>query len=72
VTFDRDPGNINLLGAQEKNASGPVRHFLFDDAAPSILSSLKSLDTSAQLVDIKIEDPGVEDIIRKIYANWST
>jgi ABC-2 type transport system ATP-binding protein len=69
VDFHRDPGTVELPGGELVRDEGTRKHYAFDRTTISTVDLLGSLMTRHQIRDVAIVEPGIEDVIRRIYAS---
>jgi ABC-2 type transport system ATP-binding protein len=69
VDFQGDPGTVELPGGELVRDEGTRKHYAFDRATTSAVDLLGSLTTRARVRDVSIVEPGIEDVIRQIYAS---
>jgi ABC-2 type transport system ATP-binding protein len=69
LEFGTDPGPITLKKAQLVTDDGAAKHFLLENEQTSILDVLTELGSGHDLIDIKLEEPNIEEVIRTFYQN---
>jgi ABC-2 type transport system ATP-binding protein len=69
VEFESDPGLIELPNAELVSADGVRRTFRFDREQISALDVLTSLSGTHPVVDVSLEEVGIEEVIRRLYQN---
>ena len=69
LEFGTDPGPIALTTAQLVADEGAAKHFLLENDTTSILDVLTELGSGHDLIDIKLEEPDIEEVIRTFYQN---
>ncbi|MDV3250169.1 ATP-binding cassette domain-containing protein [Devosia sp. BK] len=69
LEFGTDPGPITLKTAELVTDEGAAKHFLLENEQTSILDVLTELGSGHDLIDIKLEEPNIEEVIRTFYQN---
>jgi ABC-2 type transport system ATP-binding protein len=68
LQFAVDPGPIVLPYAELVRDEGPLKHYRLEREDVSLVSVLSSLRDRADLKDVSIEEPGIEELIRGVYT----
>ncbi|MFA5058934.1 MAG: ATP-binding cassette domain-containing protein [Opitutaceae bacterium] len=72
LTFADDPGDVNFAGARLERRDGRVLHFVFERGAISPIDVLAALPQREQVIDLSIEEPGIEQVLRTFYRGLSS
>ncbi|MBT9370684.1 ATP-binding cassette domain-containing protein [Rhizobium sp. CSW-27] len=67
LEFVREPAFVRLADAEPDGGEGHVRHFLLNDDGRSLVELLAALQADADLRDVRLHEPGIEEIIRTHY-----
>jgi ABC-2 type transport system ATP-binding protein len=67
LEFAGEPGAVHLPGAEPAGAAANVREFLLADDGRSLVQLLAALQTDTDLRDVRLHEPGIEEIIRTHY-----
>ncbi|TRL36951.1 ABC transporter ATP-binding protein [Rhizobium straminoryzae] len=67
LEFSREPGFVHLAGAEPDGGEGHLRSFLLNDDGRSLVELLAALQADADLRDVRLHEPGIEEIIRTHY-----
>ncbi|MCO5733550.1 ATP-binding cassette domain-containing protein [Rhizobium sp. SSA_523] len=67
VEFVGEPGMVHLPGAEPAGGEGNLRMFLLADDDRSLVELLAALQTDVGLRDVRLHEPGIEEIIRTHY-----
>ena len=62
-----DPGPFGVRGAELVKVDGPRRWLRFDRQTASAADLIAAVAASAPVRDVAIEEPAIEDIVRRIY-----
>lgn len=67
LEFAGEPGAVHLPGTEPSGGKGHVREFLLADDGRSLIQLLAALQTDTDLRDVRLHEPGIEEIIRTHY-----
>ncbi|MBB4481245.1 ATP-binding cassette domain-containing protein [Rhizobium etli] len=67
LEFDGEPGAVSLAGAELLGGEGAVREFLLADDGRSLIDLMGALTARAALRDVRLHEPGIEEVIRTHY-----
>jgi ABC-2 type transport system ATP-binding protein len=67
LEFAGEPGVVHLPDAEPAGGEGHVREFLLADDGRSLVQLLAALQTETDLRDVRLHEPGIEEIIRTHY-----
>lgn len=67
IQFANDPGHISITGASLLEDKGIRKEYAFQKETSNILDILSSLSEKYEVVDISMEDPDIEEVIRTLY-----
>lgn len=67
LEFAGEPGTVHLPGTEPAGGEGHVREFLLSDDGRSLVQLLADLQTDTDLRDVRLHEPGIEEIIRTHY-----
>lgn len=67
LEFAGEPDAVHLPGAEPAGGEGHVREFLLADDGRSLVQLLAALQTDTDLRDVRLHEPGIEEIIRTHY-----
>ncbi|MEZ2127995.1 MULTISPECIES: ATP-binding cassette domain-containing protein [unclassified Sinorhizobium] len=67
LEFASDPGVVTLAGAEPAGGQGLMREFLLADDRRSLVEIMAALDAGADLVDVRLHEPDIEEVIRNHY-----
>jgi ABC-2 type transport system ATP-binding protein len=68
VEFEQDPGRLELPSAELVADEGRRKTFAFDGRAIGVPALLTEAARGRALVDASVVDPGIDDLIRDLYA----
>jgi ABC-2 type transport system ATP-binding protein len=68
LEFAADPGPVALPYAQLINDAGALKHYVLERDDVSLVSILSDLRDHADLKDLSLEEPGIEELIRGVYT----
>ncbi|WP_137129375.1 ATP-binding cassette domain-containing protein [Rhizobium sp. FY34] len=69
LEFSSEPETVHVEGAELCGGEGLVREFLLPDDGRSLVQLLAALKADADLRDIRLHEPGIEEIIRTHYQS---
>ncbi|WP_377297355.1 ATP-binding cassette domain-containing protein [Rhizobium sp. SGZ-381] len=69
LEFAQDPGHVELDRAEPAGGEGVQRLFLLPDDQRPLLHILSALKAGADLRDVRLHEPGIEEIIRTHYQS---
>ncbi len=67
LEFASDPGEVQVSGAEAAGGEGLIREFLLDDDGRSLVELIQALRAGADLRDVRLHEPGIEEVIRNHY-----
>jgi ABC-2 type transport system ATP-binding protein len=67
LEFSADPGPVTLPYASLVSDAGALKHYLIEREDVSLVAVLSDLRDRADLKDIALEEPGIEELIRTLY-----
>lgn len=67
LEFAGEPSTVHLPGTEPAGGEGHVREFLLSDDGRSLVQLLADLQTDTDLRDVRLHEPGIEEIIRTHY-----
>jgi ABC-2 type transport system ATP-binding protein len=67
VEFERDPGPVELPGAELVRDEGARKRYRFDRSAVSAFALMRALEGRYPVSDVSLEEAGIEDVIRELY-----
>jgi ABC-2 type transport system ATP-binding protein len=68
LEFSADPGPVALRHARLVQDEGALKHYLIEDEDATLVALLADLRERADLKDISLEEPGIEELIRTVYG----
>jgi ABC-2 type transport system ATP-binding protein len=68
LEFTCDPGPVELPYARLVSDAGPLKHYLVEREDVSLVQVLSDLRDRAELKDLSLEEPGIEELIRGVYT----
>jgi ABC-2 type transport system ATP-binding protein len=68
LTFASDPGQVTLPYARLVSDGGVQKQYLLERDDVSLVAVLSDLRSHAELKDVSLEEPGIEELIRGVYA----
>ncbi|MDO1583999.1 ABC transporter ATP-binding protein [Rhizobium oryzicola] len=69
LEFAHDPGHVELADAEPLAGEGAVREFLLPDDNRSLVQLIGALPAGSDLRDVRLHEPGIEEIIRTHYQS---
>ncbi len=69
LEFAHDPGHVELADAEPLEGEGAVREFLLPDDNRSLVQLIGALKADSDLRDVRLHEPGIEEIIRTHYQS---
>ncbi|KGE00188.1 ATP-binding cassette domain-containing protein [Rhizobium sp. YS-1r] len=67
LEFVSEPGRVRVAGAELVGGEGRVRELLIADDGRSLIELLAALEADVDLRDVRLHEPGIEEIIRTHY-----
>jgi ABC-2 type transport system ATP-binding protein len=68
LEFAADPGPVELPYATLVSDAGALKHYLIEREDVSLVAVLSDLRDRADLKDLSLEEPGIEELIRSVYT----
>jgi len=68
LEFAADPGPVELPYAKLVSDAGALKHYLIEREDVSLVAVLSDLRDRADLKDLSLEEPSIEELIRSVYA----
>jgi len=72
LEFSADPGLVPLPYAELVSDEGALKHYRIEREDVSLVGVLSDLRDRADLKDVSIEQPGIEELIRGVYTTDTT
>jgi ABC-2 type transport system ATP-binding protein len=69
LEFATDPGPVTLAAARLADDQGARKQFTVEDETISLIGLLGQLGDRQDLLDVKLEEPGIEEVIRTFYQS---
>ncbi|MFB9953185.1 ATP-binding cassette domain-containing protein [Rhizobium puerariae] len=69
LEFAGEPGDVRVSGAEPAGGEGLVREFLLEDDGRSLVQIMTALQADADLRDVRLHEPGIEEVIRNHYQS---
>jgi ABC-2 type transport system ATP-binding protein len=69
LEFSADPGPVSLPYTRLVSDAGALKHYLIEREDVSLVQVLSDLRDRADLKDLSLEEPGIEELIRGIYTS---
>ncbi len=67
IEFERDPGPVELPGAELVRDEGARKRYRFDRGRVSAFDLLRGLEGRYPIADVSLEEAGIEEMIRELY-----
>lgn len=67
LEFASEPVTVMLAGAEPTGGEGVIRTFLMSDDRRSLVDIIAALKSDAELVDVHLHEPDIEEVIRTYY-----
>ncbi len=67
LEFERPPHGLSLDEARLISDEGPVHHYVIEREEVSLVQILAQIPQGLGLRDVKLEEPGIEEVIRTFY-----
>lgn len=72
LEFAAEPQSVSLPGAEPAGGEGVIRTFLLADERRSLVEIITALKSDAELVDVHLHEPDIEEVIRTHYQSRQT
>jgi ABC-2 type transport system ATP-binding protein len=69
LEFATEPRSVTLAGAEPAGGEGVIRTFLLADEKRSLVEIITALKSDAELVDVHLHEPDIEEVIRTYYQS---
>ncbi|MCM5557514.1 ATP-binding cassette domain-containing protein [Pleomorphomonas sp. JP5] len=69
LEFASEPATVMLAGAEPAGGEGVIRTFLMSDDKRSLVDIIAALKSDAELVDVHLHEPDIEEVIRTYYQS---
>lgn len=69
LEFAREPRTVTLSGAEPAGGEGVIRTFMLSDEKRSLVDIITALKSDAELVDVHLHEPDIEEVIRTYYQS---
>lgn len=69
LEFSSAPATVTLAGAEPAGGEGVVRTFVMTDENRSLVDIIAALKSDAELVDVHLHEPDIEEVIRTYYQS---